>query len=277
MQAAIVAAFAAAVSAPATAGGLIQDPAALKRRFAALVAGSYSGQACDEIPDRDGKGNHPGRLQISPTGQVQLDAVRMDMFAPNMEVGMGRHAGKEDRMEFELVEGSQRHAMLNSTDEGPAKGFIEMGAAPDGHGNVTEGRMCADLDLRAMPLLAASNPLADLMAEAYDTGGQTVRGECKNLGRKRNGQRVGGESRQASYSVGRLAVVLNGQALPLHDKARPLTYVTVGSRLADGTLNGSFEWAGDANFHLEQFMGATGQVASFSFSEGEAKWFCKPK
>jgi hypothetical protein len=277
VQAAIVAAFAQAVSAPALAGSLIQDPAALKRRFASMVAGTYRGQACGEIPDRDGKGGRPGQLQVTPAGQVLLGGVTMNMFGPNMEVGMGRHLGKEDGVSFELVEGEQRHAMLSTGNDGPFKGFIEMGAVPGGRGNVEQGQMCADLDLHGMPLLAGANPLADLMAEAYDTGGRTVKGDCKNLGRKRNGQRVGGETRQASYSVSREAIVLNGQTLPLHDTAKPLVAVDVGSRVADGTLNGSFDWAGGANFHIEQFMGAADQVASFAFSEGEAKWFCKPR
>jgi hypothetical protein len=266
----------AAVSASALAAGLIQDPPELQRRFAALVAGQYTGQACSRLGDPNGSGQRPAQLRINAAGQVMLGGVSMTMFGPGVEVGFGRRTGRDDALNFELREGELRHAMLSSTDQGAVQGFLEMGQSPGGQGNVTVGEMCADLDLANMPLRQAANPLLILLAEAYDTGGATVSGQCKNLGRKRDGKRVGGETRSATFSVGPQAIVLNGQVLPLHDAKRPVVSVDAGSRLADGTLNGSFDWADGANFHIEQFIGEARHVAVFSFSEQEAKWYCQP-
>jgi hypothetical protein len=113
------------------------------------------------------------------------------------------------------------------------------------------------------------------MAAVFDTGGQTVEGACRNLGAKRGGRRAGGETRRASFRVGPARVELNGQPLPLRDPQRPLAETGLGSRYSDGTLNGDFAWVDGSELHIERAIG-DGRVASFSFSEGEAKWFCRP-
>ena len=254
----------------------MQDVPELQRRVAALVAGTYAGTSCSPIPDLDGSGSRPGQLRIGRDGSVSLGPERMPMFGPAMSIVIGWRNEQGVAFNFEIVEGQQRHLMLSSTNDGPTVGFIEMGQAPGGQSNVTDGQMCADLDMRDLPLLAPPNPLGQLMTELYDTGGQVIQGDCRNLGAKVNGHRVGGETRRASYSVRRDAVVLNGKPLPLRDSARPLTAVDLGSQQADGSVNGSFHWADGSNFHVEQFVGAPLAVSMFSFSEGEARWHCRP-
>ena len=69
-----------------------------------------------------------------------------------------------------------------------------------------------------------------------------------------------------------LTVVLNGKSLPLRQAQR----LDLGSRLDDGAINGSFDWPDGGNFHVEQFAGSPLAVAMFSFSEGEARWSCRP-
>lgn len=79
-------------------------------------------------------------------------------------------------------------------------------------------------------------------------------------------------SASAARRAQRDAVVLNGKTLQLRQADR----LDLGSRLDDGSINGSFDWPDGSNFHAEQFAGAALAVAMFSFSEGDARWHCQP-
>jgi len=262
----------AAIAAPAQAGPLINDVPALQRGFASLLAGHYNAKACGEIPDRQGKGNRPGSVTVSPAGVISIGSLSLSMFDPAAQFALSRHFASAG-FGYELSVGGRRVGMTNDKPGGET--FVDIGRTEDG-GNVSEGQMCADADMRGSRLLSATEPLIDFLAAVYDTGGQTITGDCKNLGRKRGGKREGGESRQASYSVSASTVTLNGKALALKGGAK-LAEAGIGSRFADGTLNGDIEWADGANLHIERAFGeGGGGVASFAFAEGEARWFCKP-
>jgi len=269
----LLAALALALAAPGFAAPpLMQDPPEIQRRVAALAEGVYPAHACTESSRGDAPGPAPGQLLIR-RGVITFGALSQGLFGPGQEVGVGWRTGRETGFNWEVRAPGDRMVSITGDEKGPANAFLEMGRAPPGGRNIEEGWQCAELDLRAMPLLSPTNPLRDLMAELYDTGGREVAGQCRNLGRKVNGKRVGGETRAARYSVSREAVVLNGKSLALRQADR----LDLGSRLDDGAINGSFEWPDGSNFHVEQFAGSVLAVAMFSFSEGEARWSCKPQ
>ncbi|RZL38330.1 MAG: hypothetical protein EOP35_06005 [Rubrivivax sp.] len=270
LLATLMLAAAATASAPAFAAApLMQDPPEIQRRVAALAEGVYPASACSWWGPGDAPA--PGPLRIH-AGAMTLGSLSQAMFAPGQEVGVGWQGGTRPDFNWEVRAPGDRMASIVRTEEGPTTGFIEIGRAPPGGRNIEEGWQCAALDLRAMPLLSPANPLRELMAELYDTGGREVAGACRNLGRKVNGKRVGGETRSARYSLSREAVVLNGKTLPLRQAER----LDLGSRLDDGAINASFGWPDGSNFHVEQFAGSPLAVALFSFSEGEARWSCRP-
>ena len=251
---------------------LMQNPPEIQRRVAALAEGDYPAGACSEWHRGSAPGPSPDRLRIHG-GVITFGGLSQGLFGAGQEVGVGRRTGRETGFDWEVRAPGDRIAMISGDEKGPAQAFLEMGRAPPGGRNIEEGWQCAELDLRAMPLLSPANPLRTLMAELYDTGGREVAGQCRNLGRKVNGKRVGGETRAARYSVSRDAVVLNGKTLPLRQADR----LDLGSRLDDGAINGSFDWPDGSNFHVEQFAGMPLAVAMFSFAEGEARWHCEPR
>lgn len=250
---------------------LMLDPPEIQRRVAALAEGVYPARACSEWSKGSGNGAPPERLRIHG-GVITLGHLRQGLFGPGQEVGVGWRTGTESGFNWEVRAPGDRMVAINGDEKGPAASFIEMGRTPPGGRNIEEGWQCAEVDLSAMPLLSPANPLRELMAELHDTGGREVVGQCRNLGRKVKGKRVGGETRSARYSVSREAVVLNGKTLPLRQAAR----LDLGSRLDDGAINASFDWADGDNFHVEQFAGAPLAIAMFGFSEGEARWHCQP-
>lgn len=250
---------------------LMLNPPEIQRRVAALAEGVYPARACSEWSRGSAPGPSPDQLRIRG-GVITFGGLSQGLFGPGQEVGVGWRTGQETGFNWEVRAPGDRIAMINGDEKGPAQSFLEMGRAPPGGRNIEEGWQCAELDLRAMPLMSPANPLRTLMAELYDTGGREVAGQCRNLGRKVNGKRVGGEMRAARYSVSREAVVLNGKRLPLEQVWR----LDLGSRLDDGAINASFDWPDGGNFHVEQFAGSSLAVAMFSFSEGEAHWHCQP-
>lgn len=260
----------------ALAAPLMADPAALDRRLGALIAGRYPSAQCSPLPDREGLPATAGVLVIGADAGLEMRGERMSGLDGIAEFGLGRHLGKENRFHVEWLDGASRHAMLSSESETPLLGFMEVGVSPGGRGNVSEGQLCQELDMRSLPLMAPANPLLRLMTEAYDTGGRTVALSCRNLGAKRGGKRVGGETRSASYRLGPDAVVLNGETIPFADASRPLQYLVLGGRRADGVLNASFDWADGHNLHIEQAVGEVLEVMQVGFTEGEAVWHCTP-
>jgi hypothetical protein len=250
---------------------LMLDPPEIQRRVAALAEGVYPAGACTEWSPVS-SGAEPGQLRIHG-GVITLANISQGLFGPGQEVGVGWRTGKESGFNWEVRAPGDRMVAISGDEKGPAESFIEIGRTPPGGGrNIAQGWQCAELDLRAMPLLSPANPLRALMAELYDTGGREVAGQCRNLGRNVNGKHVGGETRAARYGVSRDAVVLNGKTLLLRQVER----LDLGSRLDDGAINGSFEWPDGSNFHVEQFTGSALSVAMFSFDEGEARWHCRP-
>jgi hypothetical protein len=258
------------LSLTAAAEPLIQDMPRLQQRVAALVAGSYPAPSCSEIPDRMGRGAQRGQLRVSPEGQIVLGTQQMPLFGAGtdteIEFSLGR--SRDGGFHLEIVEGQRRHAVLMPAGSGPGIGSLEIGETGGARGTVSLGWRCADLDLRRMPLLAPANPLADLMAEIFDTGGVTVVGNC------RSGSRPG---RTASYLLRRDALLLNGRTLPFKSPQGPLARVDFGSRMADGSVYGRFEWADGQTFQVEQMFGAALELYSFRFREGagQAEWVCE--
>jgi len=268
----LAAALALGLAAPGlVASPLMQDPPEIQRRVAALAEGIYPARACSEWSRGGAPGSPPDQLRIRG-GVITFGGLSQGLFGPGQEVGVGWRTGRETGFNWEVRAPGDRMVSITGDEKGPANAFLEMGRAPPGGRNIEEGWQCAEVDLRAMPLLSPANPLRDLMAELYDTGGREVAGQCRNLGRKVNGKRVGGETRAARYSVSREAVVLNGKTLALSRADR----LDLGSRLDDGAINGSMAWPDGSDFHVEQFAGSALAVAMFSFSEGEARWSCKP-
>jgi hypothetical protein len=247
---------------------LIQDMPRLQQRVAALLAGSYPAPSCTEIPDRTGKGPRRGQLLISPEGQVVLGTQAMSLFGSDAETDAELSLGRlqDGGFHLEITEAQRRHALLIPAGSGPGIASLEIGEVSGARGQIGLGGRCADLDLRRMPLLAPANPLADLMAEVFDTGGVAVTGQC------RSGP---GPGRSASYQLRRDALVLNGQTLPFKSPQRPLTRVDFGSRMADGAVWGRFEWADGPAFQVEQMYGAVLELNSFRFREGPTEWVCE--
>lgn len=252
-------------SAVASAASLAENPALLKQRVAALFAGRYASNSCYEQPNQDGRPAAAGDLRITPDGQVVVGPERAALFDPAGELGFTLDL--KARQFYLDISAGDRMARLASTDDSFRQASIEIGR---GSGNVTQGRSCADLDVRGARIVAQPESAAALFAELYDTGGRTVKGRCHT------GRRSGGKDREASFKVSGTALVLNGRTLPWQAPGGALGMVSLGSHVADQQVNGSVEWLNGANFQVERSIGPGAPFVSFAFAEGGTEWACSP-
>ncbi|WP_148289799.1 hypothetical protein [Ideonella sp. B508-1] len=251
------------VVAPHTqAAPLAESPALLQQRVAALFAGRYVSAHCDEQPNPEGRPAVAGELRITPDGQLVVGPERAALFDPAGELSFTLDL--QARQLYLDVSSGERMARLASTDDSFRQASIEIGR---GAGNVAQGRICADLDVRGARIVAQPESAAALFAEVYDTGGRTIKGRCQA------GRKAGGQDREASFKISAQALVLNGHPLSWPGG---LGRVSLGSRMADQQVNGSVEWLSGANFHVERGVGPGAAFVSFSFNEAGTEWACNP-
>lgn len=254
------------VAGVASAATLAEDPALLQQRVAALFVGRYASSHCDTLPDPQGRPAVPGDLRITPDGQVIVGSERAALFDPTGELAFTLDLGA--RQLFLDVSAGDRMARLASTDDTFRQASIEIGR---GAGNVTQGRRCAELDVRSARLVARPESAAALFAELYDTGGRTVKGRCHT------GRRSGGQDREARFKLSAEALVLNGRTRPwLGAAGGGWRVLSLGAHLADAQVNGSVVWGDGTHFQVERHLGAGAPFVSFSFDEDGTDWACQP-
>jgi len=245
----------------------------MKENVARLLMGTFPARSCHGIGS-DVEQPPEGVLVISADGRVVGPSIDVSLFDPAGELGFERRLDG-DRRTLTVhadVYASGKSFSIERAVPADSPGFMEAGqGAPNG--NVTRGTECAEVDFSTARIAAPSFNLATYVAPMFATSGP-VRGTCRSLAH--GGARA---TRTSQFVLDARGVVVDGVALPFDSTMQPVVNVAVGSRLADGTVNGSFEWADGSSFHAERFFESEA-FSVFSFTihgrPDADKMFCKP-
>jgi hypothetical protein len=246
---------------------------AMKDSVARLLMGSFPARSCHGIGS-DVEQPPEGVLTISADGRVVGPSIDVSLFDPAGELGFERRLDGDQRtltVHANVYAGGQSFSIERAVPA-DSPGFMEAGqGAPNA--NVTRGTECAEVDFSTARIAAPSFNLATYVAPMFATSGP-VRGTCRSLAH--GGARA---TRPAQFVLDAHGVVVDGASLPFDSTAQPVVNVAVGSRLSDGTVNGSFEWADGSSFHAERLFGSDA-FSVFSFTihgrPDADKMFCQP-
>lgn len=277
-----VLATASLLSSPVRAESLVADIAALKRAFAGLLAGTYRADACAPIPNRDGEPARSGALRVGTDGSLSAGPVQLNVFDPAGEFALskdysaGGHTSAATLFNYQF-RANGRMFDLSVDDKGPAQGFVETGFSGEQRNVSDAGVSCAQTDVRAMPALRAGTALHDFIVAAFTTEGRTVTGRCRPV-RLPKGKRPAEVERSGSFSMTAAGVTIDGRMLRFDDALNPVVSQGLGSRFADGTLNGDIVWKDGSGVHWERVISPGVRFATFAFhgpgrSPDEA-WHC---
>jgi len=240
---------------------IIRDLPALKLAFAGLLKGTHKGEACSDVPDLKGTGNRPGTVSVTANGDIIAERTRVSMFDPAAEFSITKHyasrSGKPDHgFGYSLFIGDTMVSL--TTNLTSTIGFSEAGKH-GGTRNVTEGMQCARIDLSGAKVAPESYDFNELLVPVFDTGGAFVEGRCMSTGKRK-------ETRMSRFRVSATGVQLNDTWLAFGDAINPVVMSGIGSRLADGTLNGGFTWKDGSGLHMERRFGGTDDFAAFGYT-----------
>lgn len=245
---------------------------AMKERVARLLAGHYPARSCHGI-DVDVEQPAEGVLDITADGRVVGPSIDVSLFDPAGEMGFERRVEGDPRtltVHADVYAGGKSFSIERAVP-GDSAGFMEAGeGAPNA--NVSRGTECADVDFASAKIAAPTFNLATYVAPMFATGAP-VRGACRSLA---HGGRA---TRPAQFVLDAHGVTVDGVSLPFDSATQPVVNTAVGSRLADGTVNGSFEWADGSSFHVERFF-ESDSVSTFAFTipgrPDADRMFCQP-
>jgi hypothetical protein len=245
---------------------------AMKDHVARLLAGRFPARECHGIGS-DVEQAAEGVLVISADGRVTGPSIDVSLFDPAGEVGFERRVDGDPRT-LTVHADVYAHGLSFSIERAvPADspGFMEAGeGAPNA--NVSRGTECAEVDFSSAKIAAPSFDLATYVAPLFATGAP-VRGSCRSLA---HGTR---ETRAVQFVLDAHGVVVDGVRLPFDSTMQPVVHTAVGSRLSDGTVNGSFDWADGSSFHVERFF-ESDAVSTFAFTihgrPDADRMFCRP-
>jgi len=243
---------------------------AMKERVARLLAGHYPARACHGI---DTEQPPEAVLTITPDGRVVGPAIDISLFDPAAEMGFERRVEGDPRTltVHADVYANGRSFSIERAVPSDTPGFMEAGEGQP-NANVTRGAECAEVDFSAAKIAGPTFNLATYVAPMFATRG-AVRGTCRSLG---HGSRA---TRTSQFVLDEHGVVVDGVSLPFDSATQPVVDTAVGSRLSDGTVNGSFHWADGSGFHVERFF-ESDAVSTFGFTihgrPDADKMFCQP-
>lgn len=245
---------------------------AMKERVARLLAGHYPARSCHGI-NVEVEQPAEGVLDITADGRVVGPSIDVSLFDPAGEMGFERRVEGDPRtltVHADVYAGGKSFSIERAVP-GDSTGFMEAGeGAPNA--NVTRGTECAEVDFSSAKIAAPSFNLATYVAPMFATSAP-VRGACRSLA---HGARA---TRPAQFVLDAHGVVVDGVSLPFDSATQPVVLTAVGSRLSDGTVNGSFDWADGSSFHVERFF-ESDAVSAFAFTihgrPDADKMFCQP-
>jgi len=245
---------------------------AMKERVARLLAGHYPARACHGI-GTDVEQPAESTLDITADGRVVGPSIDVSLFDPAGQMGFERRVEGDPKtltVDADVYAGGKSFSIERAVP-GDSPGFMEAGeGAPNA--NVTRGTECAEVDFSSAMIAAPSFNLATYVAPMFATGAP-VRGSCRSLAHGTRG------TRPAQFVLDAHGVVVDGVRLPFDSATQPVVHTAVGSRLADGTVNGSFDWADGSSFHVERFF-ESDAVSTFTFTihgrPDAGQMFCRP-
>ncbi|MEK8031097.1 hypothetical protein AACH06_09750 [Ideonella sp. DXS29W] len=252
-------------AAAAPAAGPISSIDDLKRAFASVLAGEFPAAHCGELGNPQGDLSWPGALRISATGKILAprDLVRMDMFDSRGSMVLGRrYPPYPPKMTnalffYELRVGDELFRI--EPDKTVDSVFLETGNG-GGTGNANTGVECPDVNMSTARIAATGYDMNELLLPVFDTRGATVTGQCRAMGGRVKPRPA---DRTATLKVGAQGIWIDGKLLPFGDSGRRIVEHSLGSRFADGSLNGGYSWADGSAVHMER-MGLASSNAPFA-------------